>query len=97
MNFVKNNSVNFGSKVINNYLTGNLQGTNAVSEDFNNWNIVDENGQRVLTFDSFIKSSVNSESKVTQMPVEKGSFVDYNIVKTPLNTTELTTLSSLNR
>lgn len=85
MNFVKNNSVNFGSKVINNYLTGNLQGTNAVSEDFNNWNILDENGQRVLTFDSFIKSSVNSESKVTQMPVEKGSFVDYNIVKTPLN------------
>ena len=88
MNFVKNNSVNFGSKVINNYLTGNLQGTNAVSEDFNNWNIVDENGQRVLTFDSFIKSSVNSESKVTQMPVEKGSFVDYNIVKTPLNITK---------
>lgn len=85
MNFVKNNSVNFGSKAINNYLTGNLQGANAVSEDFNNWNILDENGQRVLTFDSFIKSSVNSESKVTQMPVEKGSFVDYNIVKTPLN------------
>ena len=85
MNFIKNNAINFGSKVINNYLTGNLQNINAVSEDFNNWNIIDENGQRVLTFDSFIKSSVNSESKVTQMPVERGSFVDYNIVKTPLN------------
>ena len=85
MNFIKNNAINFGSKVINNYLTGNLQGINAVNEDFNNWNIIDENGQRVLTFDSFIKSSVNSESKVTQMPVERGSFVDYNIVKTPLN------------
>ena len=85
MNFIKNNAINFGSRVINNYLTGNLQGINAVSEDFNNWNILDENGQRVLTFDSFIKSSVNSESKVTQMPVEGGSFVDYNIVKTPLN------------
>ena len=45
MNFVKNNSVNFGSKAINNYLTGNLQGANAVSEDFNNLNILDENGQ----------------------------------------------------
>ena len=87
MNFIKNNAINFGSRVINNYLTGNLQGINAVSEDFNNWNILDENGQRVLTFDSFIKSSVNSESKVTQMPVERGSFVDYNIVKTPLNMT----------
>ena len=87
MNFIKNNAINFGSRVINNYLTGNLQGinANAVSEDFNNWNILDENGERVLTFDSFIKSSVNSESKVTQMPVERGSFVDYNIVKTPLN------------
>lgn len=85
MNFIKNNAINFGSRVINNYLTGNLQNINAVSEDFNNWNIIDENGQRVLTFDSFIKSSVNSESKVTQMPVERGSFVDYNIVKTPLN------------
>ena len=85
MNFIKNNAINFGSRVINNYLTGSKQNINAVSEDFNNWNIIDENGQRVLTFDSFIKSSVNSESKVTQMPVEKGSFVDYNIVKTPLN------------
>ena len=85
MNFIKNNAINFGSRIINNYLTGNLQGINAVSEDFNNWNIIDENGERVLTFDSFIKSSVNSESKVTQMPVERGSFVDYNIVKTPLN------------
>src|SRR5574344_1658146 len=87
MNFIKNNAINFGSRVINNYLTGNLQNINAVSEDFNNWNIVDEEGERVLTFDSFIKSSVNSESKVTQMPVEKGSFVDYNIIKTPLNMT----------
>ena len=87
MNFIKNNAINFGSRVINNYLTGNLQNINAVSEDFNNWNIIDENGERVLTFDSFIKSSVNSESKVTQMPVERGSFVDYNIVKTPLNMT----------
>ena len=87
MNFIKNNAINFGSRIINNYLTGNLQGINAVSEDFNNWNIIDENGERVLTFDSFIKSSVNSESKVTQMPVERGSFVDYNIVKTPLNMT----------
>ena len=86
-NFIKNNAINFGSRIINNYLTGNLQGINAVSEDFNNWNIIDENGERVLTFDSFIKSSVNSESKVTQMPVERGSFVDYNIVKTPLNMT----------
>ena len=85
MNFIKNNAINFGSRVINNYLTGSKQNINAVSEDFNNWNILDENGQRVLTFDSFIKSSVNSESKVTQMPVERGSFVDYNIVKTPLN------------
>ena len=63
MNFIKNNTINFGSRVINNYLTGNLQGINAVSEDFNNWNIIDENGQRVLTFDSFIKSSVNSENQ----------------------------------
>ena len=54
MNFIKNNAINFGSRVINNYLTGNLQSMNAVSEDFNNWNILDENGQRVLTFDSFI-------------------------------------------
>ena len=87
MNFIKNNAINFGSRVINNHLTGNLQSMNAVSEDFNNWNIVDEEGERVLTFDSFIKSSVNSESKVTQMPVEKGSFVDYNIIKSPLNMT----------
>ena len=59
MNFIKNNAINFGSRIINNYLTGNLQNINAVSEDFNNWNIIDENGQRDLTFDSFIKRSVN--------------------------------------
>lgn len=48
------------------------------------WTILNESADEAFEFDVFMNANVKSEVKVTQMPVENGSFVAYNMVGSPL-------------
>lgn len=48
------------------------------------WTLLDSEGEKAFDFDSFAKLNLKSESKIIQAPVEKGSFVMYNKLNTPL-------------
>lgn len=84
---IQNSGINFGNNIINQAVGRGIDAVTALIgvDLLNVWSIVDEVGQKVFDFDSFLTSSVNSESKITQMPVELGSFATYNLVKTPLD------------
>ena len=44
------------------------------------WLLADENGNSLVTFQSFISCEVSDEGEVLKMPTEKGGFADYNKV-----------------
>ena len=46
----------------------------------NEWLLADENGNSLVTFQSFISCEVSDEGEVLKMPTEKGGFADYNKV-----------------
>jgi len=86
--------VNYGSKYLNNKLNYGLAYAQNYFRQYDvmgylpdQWSIVDESGEKVFDFDSFVSADLKTESKVIQAPVEQGSFVSYNVVTTP---TELT-------
>ena len=47
------------------------------------WTILDENSLPVLEFTSFISLDAGNASKITDYPVEAGSFATYNKIVTP--------------
>lgn len=88
---VANKAVNYGNKWLNNKINYGINyARNFIrSYDFlgilpEQWTLLDYDGEKAFEFSAFMQASVKSESKVTQMPVEGGSFVAYNLVKTPL-------------
>lgn len=48
------------------------------------WTIMTTDGTRAIDFKSFVNLDVTSENPVTQAPIERGGFVDYNRVVAPL-------------
>lgn len=83
-------TVNFGSNYLNNKLNYGLNYARQYIRQFDvlgimpeEWSILDENQEKAFTFDSFQSADVKKESKVTYMPVEKGSFASYNLVQSP--------------
>lgn len=48
------------------------------------WNIVDDNGEKVVPFDVFFAIDVKNEGKVISSPTENGSFVSYNKTQSPI-------------
>lgn len=85
-------AVNYGNKYLNEKLSYGVNYARNLIASYDplnifglaeRWTILDESGQTALEFDAFIRSSVKSESKVTSMPVEGGSFVTYNKVTSP--------------
>lgn len=48
------------------------------------WNIVDDNGERAVTFNTFFAIDVKNESKAISSPTENGSFVSYNKTQSPI-------------
>ena len=84
-------TVNYGNKWLNdklnygiNYLENYARQYDPLGVFPKRWTILNEYAEEAFDFDVFFRQSGKSESKVTQMPVEQGSFVDYNIIKTPL-------------
>lgn len=75
-----NNKLNLGVTYANNYLR-QFDILGIMPEQ---WTILNNGGSKAIEFTSFYKANTKLESKVTQMPVENGSFVSYNIVDTPL-------------
>lgn len=51
------------------------------------WMFVDESGESAVPFNVYLSMDVKNESKVVSMPVESGSFVTYNKVKSPIQIT----------
>lgn len=49
-----------------------------------NWNLYTADGAIAVPFDTFIACTVKAEAKAAHDPVEKGSFVDYNKVVSPI-------------
>ena len=83
-------AVNYGSKYLNNKLNYGLNYARSFIRQYDilgimpeQWTILDEEREKVFGFDTFQSLNSKNENKVTQMPVEGGSFVDYNIVETP--------------
>ena len=83
-------AVNYGSKYLNNKLNYGLNYARSFIRQYDilgimpeQWTILDEEQEKVFGFDTFQSLNSKKENKVTQMPVEGGSFVDYNIVETP--------------
>lgn len=82
---------NYGSKFLDskinygiNYLENYARQYDPLGIFPSQWTILNENAEEAFDFDVFLKQSVKSESKVTTMPVEQGSFVAYNIVQSPM-------------
>ena len=51
------------------------------------WSVYDKDWRAVVTFDTFFSVDAKNEGKVTQAPVEKGSFVSYNKTVDPVRST----------
>lgn len=49
------------------------------------WTITDELGLRLVEFTTVLSVDVKNEHQVASIPVEKGSFADYNKVASPLD------------
>lgn len=84
-------TVNYGSKFLNSKLNYGINYLENYARQYDplgvfpaRWTILNEEAEEAFDFDVFFRQNIKSESKVTQMAVEQGSFVDYNIVKTPL-------------
>jgi hypothetical protein len=82
--------VNYGSKYLNNKLNYGLAYAKNYFRQYDvmgylpdQWSIIDESGEKVFGFDSFVSADLKTESKVIHAPVEQGSFVSYNVVTTP--------------
>lgn len=83
-------TVNYGSKYLNNKLNYGLNYAKSFVRQYDilgimpeQWTILDESEEKAFGFDSFQSLNCKNENKVTQNPVEGGSFVDYNLVETP--------------
>lgn len=63
-------------------MDGGLGGEQDVNA--NTWLILDEEGNELLEFKSFISLDVRAESQVVSSAVEEGSFASYNKVEQPL-------------
>lgn len=48
------------------------------------WTIADENGNSLVTFQSFISCEVADEGEVLKMPTEQGGFAAYNKIAEPI-------------
>lgn len=81
--------VNYGSNYLNNKLNYGNYAQQFIRQDDvlgvqpEQWSILDESGEKAFSFDTFQSADVKKESRVTSMPVEGGSFVDYNMVQAP--------------
>ena len=80
-------AVNYGSKYLNIKLNYGLNYARSFIRQYDilgimpeQWTILDEQQEKVFGFDTFQSLNSKNENKVTQMPVEGGSFVDYNII-----------------
>lgn len=62
-----------------------FQLSEVVSLISNDWLIVDESGESVFYFDTFVSMSVKGDGEVVSEPVESGSFVTYNKTSEPLS------------
>lgn len=75
-----NGKIVYGANTVKNYLR-QFDYLGVMAQE---WTLLDEAGEKAFDFDAFLNASIKSESKVAQAPVENGSFVAYNISKTPL-------------
>ena len=82
---------NYGSKFLDNKINYGINYLENYARQFDvlgvfpaQWTVLNENAEEAFSFDVFLKQTVKSESKVTAMPVEQGSFVAYNIVQSPM-------------
>lgn len=79
-------AVNYGNAYLNSQLprgVSRLQSQNQQTQFPVQWTILDTAGQQAFDFDVFMQQNVKTEVKITQMPVEGGSFVSYNMVQAP--------------
>ena len=51
----------------------------------NTWTILNESGGRFVEFSTLISIDVKNENLVVSIPIEKGSFANYNKVASPLD------------
>lgn len=83
-------AVNYGSAYLNSKLNFGLNYAKSFIRQYDilgilpeQWTILDESQEKAFGFDTFQSLNYKQENKVTQNPVEQGSFVDYNVVETP--------------
>ena len=88
---VANKLVNYGNKWLNskinygiNYAKNWVRSYDMFGMLPEQWTLLDYSGEKAFEFNAFMSASVKSESKVTQYPVEYGSFAAYNLVQSPL-------------
>lgn len=87
-----NKAVNYGNKYLNDKLNYGLNYASNYLRQFDilgllpeQWTILDENGEKAFEFDAFISADIKNECKVTQKPVEEGSFASYHMTTAPLS------------
>lgn len=86
-----NKAVSYGNKWLDskinygiNYLENYARQFDVLGVFPSQWTILNENADEAFSFDVFLNANIRSEVKVTQMPVENGSFVAFNMVGSPL-------------
>lgn len=88
---VAGKAINYGNKWLDHKINFGLNYAKNYARQFDflgilpeQWTLLDSEGEKAFDFDSFAKLNLKSESKIIQAPVEKGSFVMYNKLNTPL-------------
>lgn len=88
---IADKAVSYGNKWLDNKINFGLNYAKNYARQFDflglmpeQWTLLDSEGEKAFDFDSFAKLNLKSESKIVQAPVEKGSFVMYNKLNTPL-------------
>ena len=88
---VAGKTINYGNKWLDHKINFGLNYAKNYARQFDflgilpeQWTLLDSEGEKAFDFDSFAKLNLKSESKIIQAPVEKGSFVMYNKLNTPL-------------
>lgn len=88
---VTGKAIKYGNKWLDNKINFGLNYAKNYARQFDflgilpeQWTLLDSEGEKAFDFDSFAKLNLKSESKIIQAPVERGSFVMYNKLNTPL-------------
>lgn len=91
MGVIADKAVSYGNKWLDNKINFGLNYAKNYARQFDflgimpeQWTLLDSEGEKAFDFDSFAKLNLKSESKIIQAPVERGSFVMYNKLNTPL-------------